>query len=37
VASVLPIAWLVGSLIWLGHVIAGRGVNDVPRGGGARA
>ena len=35
--SLLPLVGLVGSLVWLGHVIAGRGVNDVPRGGGDRA
>ena len=34
--SILPAAWLVGSLVWLGHVIAGRGVGDVPRRGGDR-
>ena len=34
--GVVPIYWLVGSLVWLGHVIAGLGVGDVPRGGGTR-
>jgi hypothetical protein len=29
--SLLPVVWLVGSLVWLGHVIAGRGVGDAPR------
>ena len=29
--SIVPIVWLVGSLVWLGHVVAGRGVGDVPR------
>jgi hypothetical protein len=29
--GLVPIVWLVGSLVWLGHVIAGRGVGDVPR------
>ena len=34
--GIVPVAWLVGSLVWLGHVIAGRGVGDVPRRGGDR-
>jgi hypothetical protein len=29
--GVVPVVWLVGSLVWLGHIVAGRGVNDVPR------
>ena len=29
--GLVPIVWLVGSLVWLGHVMAGRGVGDVPR------
>jgi hypothetical protein len=29
--GLVPIVWLVGSLVWLGHVVAGRGVGDVPR------
>ena len=29
--GLVPIVWLVGSLAWLGHVLAGRGVGDVPR------
>jgi hypothetical protein len=29
--GIVPIVWLVGSLVWLGHVVAGRGVGDVPR------
>jgi hypothetical protein len=35
--GVLPAIWLVGSLVWLGHVIVGHGVGDVPRRGGDRA
>jgi len=23
--------WLVGALVWVGHLVVGRGVNDVPR------
>jgi hypothetical protein len=30
----VPVVWLVGSLVWLGHVLAGRGLGDVPRRGG---
>jgi hypothetical protein len=33
--GVVPAVWLVGSLVWLGHVVAGRGIGDVPRGSGA--
>lgn len=29
--GLVPIVWLVGSLVWLGHVVAGRGVGDIPR------
>jgi hypothetical protein len=29
--AIVPIVWLVGSLVWLGHVIAGLAVGDVPR------
>jgi hypothetical protein len=29
--GIVPVFWLVGALVWLGHVIAGRGVGDVPR------
>ena len=29
--GVLPVPWLVGALVWLSHVVAGRGINDVPR------
>jgi hypothetical protein len=29
--GIVPIVWLVGSLVWLGHVVAGRGVGDVSR------
>jgi hypothetical protein len=29
--GVVPVVWLVGSLVWLGHVIAGIGVGDVPK------
>ena len=32
-AGLLPVAWLVASLVWLGHVVGGWGVGDVPRGG----
>lgn len=35
--GVVPIIWLVGSLVWLGHVIIGWGVGDVPRRGEERA
>jgi hypothetical protein len=31
--GLVPIIWLVGSLVWLGHVVAGRGIGDVPRSG----
>ena len=29
--GIVPIVWLVGALIWLGHVVVGGGVGDVPR------
>jgi hypothetical protein len=29
--GIVPIVWLVGALVWLGHVVVGRGVGDVPR------
>jgi hypothetical protein len=35
--GIVPALWLVGSLVWLGHVLAGRGVGDVPRGRGTGA
>lgn len=31
-----PVVGLVGSLVWLSHVVIGRAVGDVPRPGGAR-
>jgi hypothetical protein len=31
VAGVVPLSWLVAALVWLGHVVAGWGVGDVPR------
>jgi hypothetical protein len=34
--GIVPVAWLVGSLVWLGHVVVGLGVGDVPRGDGTR-
>jgi len=34
--GLVPVAWLVGSLVWLSHVVIGRAVGDVPRRGGAR-
>lgn len=30
--GIVPALWLVGSLVWLGHVMAGRALGDVPRG-----
>jgi hypothetical protein len=33
--GVMPVAWLVGSLVWLSHVVIGRAVGDAP-GRGAR-
>jgi hypothetical protein len=35
--GLLPIVWLVAGLIWLGHLVAGLAVGDVPRSGRARA
>jgi len=35
-SGIVPTFWLVGSLVWLGHVIAGQGVGDVPHGAGER-
>jgi hypothetical protein len=29
--GVVPVAWLVGSLVWLSHVVIGRAVGDAPR------
>ena len=29
--GVVPVLWLVGALVWLGHIVAGRAINDVPR------
>jgi hypothetical protein len=37
VTGLVPVIWLVGSLVWLGHVVVGRGIGDVPRGGGDQA
>ena len=34
VTGVVPVVWLVGSLVWLGHIVVGLGVGDVPRRGG---
>lgn len=34
--GVVPALFLVGSLVWLGHVVIGWGVGDVPRRGGDR-
>ncbi len=33
--GVLPVFCLIGSLVWLSHVVIGWAVGDVPRGGGA--
>jgi F420H(2)-dependent quinone reductase len=35
--GVVPVVWLVGSIVWLGHVVIGWGVGDVPRKGGHRS
>jgi hypothetical protein len=35
--NVVPVIALVGSLVWLGHVVIGLGVGDVPRRGGDRS
>ena len=29
--GIVPIVWLVGSLVWLGHIVVGLGVGDVPK------
>ena len=29
--GVVPVAWLVGSLVWFSHVVIGRAVGDAPR------
>jgi hypothetical protein len=29
--GVFQVVWLVGALVWLSHVVIGRGVGDVPR------
>ena len=29
--GIVPMIWLIGALVWLGHVIAGMAVGDVPR------
>ena len=29
--GIVPVPWLVAALVWLGHVVIGRGVGDVPR------
>lgn len=34
--GVVPALWSVGSLVWLGHIVIGWGVGDVPRRGGER-
>ena len=34
--GMVPVSWLVGSLVWLSHVVIGWAVGDVPRGGGPR-
>jgi hypothetical protein len=34
--GVVPIVWLVASLVWLGHIVVGLGVGDVARSGGNR-
>jgi hypothetical protein len=35
--GVVPVVWLVGSLVWLGHLVIGWGIGDVPRRGGDRS
>ena len=35
--GIVPVVWLVGSIVWLGHVVIGWGVGDVPRKGGHRS
>ena len=34
--GLVPAVWLVGAIVWLGHVVIGWGVGDVPRHGGHR-
>lgn len=34
--GVVPVAWLIGSLVWFSHVVIGRAVGDVPRHGARR-
>lgn len=29
--GVVPVAWLVASLVWFSHVVIGRAISDVPR------
>jgi hypothetical protein len=29
--GLVPVVWLVGSLVWLGHIVVGLGVGDVPK------
>jgi hypothetical protein len=36
-AGFVPIAWLVASLVWLGHIVVDWGVGDVPRRGGKQS
>jgi hypothetical protein len=35
VTGLVPSVWLVGSLVWLGHVVAGLAIGDAPRATGA--
>jgi hypothetical protein len=37
VTGIVPVVWLVGSLVWLGHLVIGWGIGDVPRRGGDRS
>ena len=30
-SGIVPAVWLVGALVWLGHLVIGLGVGDVPR------
>lgn len=34
--GIVPVFWLVGSLVWVSHVVIGWAVGDVPLGGGPR-
>jgi hypothetical protein len=34
--GLVPILWLVGSLVWVSHVVIGWAIGDRPRGGGPR-